>query len=385
MKAIFMAFGMLTCCYLPAQHPVYEQYLKARNQYAAISYKINLSHLAFGDTVPARYEEMVFLKRDTTDSLFSGKVLIQSDSIWLGYDGQRIFRANPQRSELIIADASLNPGIYIKSTGYGNLLDDFFLNDRDFISYLLESEKYKSTVRDTMLDGRSSWYISSRLPDEGEFINQRFGVAIDMENHHLAWKRYEVEFQENWQITDWKYSEVRYLNDYTFSLFDSSNLLTFQHVQDLGIPESREPDSLQTKIHELTGSLIGSSDSLSLSGIKSEYILLDFWYSSCYPCIKSIPIVNEINLKLKDRDVFVLGINPIDNEIRDRARIERFLRNNPMTYPTILLDKAKSDTLNIPGYPTLLLLNGTRQIIYSHTGFNPALLEEIVKAIEGNN
>jgi thiol-disulfide isomerase/thioredoxin len=111
-------------------------------------------------------------------------------------------------------------------------------------------------------------------------------------------------------------------------------------------------------------------------------IVLDFWYSACYPCIKSIPEVNKLYQKFKDRGVVVYGVNIIDDELKNKTRMEKYIRNNPMAYPTIMAERAKYQDWTATGYPMLVLLNSKYEIIEAHIGYSEDMADELSVLIE---
>ena len=54
----------------------------------------------------------------------------------------------------------------------------------------------------------------------------------------------------------------------------------------------------------------------TLSDLRGKIVYLDFWASWCAPCLKSLPLYNELHAKYKDQGLEIVGIN-IDNPIED--------------------------------------------------------------------
>lgn len=67
---------------------------------------------------------------------------------------------------------------------------------------------------------------------------------------------------------------------------------------------------------------------LDTSQLKGRVIYVDFWASWCTTCIKSFPVMNELNTELKDQGIFFLGINT-DEDI-DLAK--KFLEKTPVNF-----------------------------------------------------
>jgi thiol-disulfide isomerase/thioredoxin len=134
----------------------------------------------------------------------------------------------------------------------------------------------------------------------------------------------------------------------------------------------------------LTGKPYNQDDIFRLVDIKANFIILDFWYSSCYPCIKGIPSVNKLYRDYKDKGVAVYGVNMIDDEVKSKARLEKFFKNNHMEYPPVIVDPIKSTEIGINAYPTLLVLNKDYQIVFMEDGFSEHLYEKVSAFLDAN-
>ena len=62
----------------------------------------------------------------------------------------------------------------------------------------------------------------------------------------------------------------------------------------------------------------------SIGDFKGKVILLDFWTYTCIYCLRTIPIMNEINTKFKDKELVILPIHSSEYEFaKDSANIEK--------------------------------------------------------------
>ena len=95
-----------------------------------------------------------------------------------------------------------------------------------------------------------------------------------------------------------------------------------------------------------------------------QYVLIDFYYYSCYPCQQAIPHVIEAYeaLGCNQHDVFFMEITPFDND----ELAQWWVENYGVPYPTISKDGGGEEIRNnyqIPSYPTLVLIAPDRQIL----------------------
>lgn len=95
-------------------------------------------------------------------------------------------------------------------------------------------------------------------------------------------------------------------------------------------------------------------DSLTLSDLKSDYILMDFWFARCPGCIHGIPHMNALSLKYSDEKFMVIGVNPVDKQI---DALKDYIRKMNMIYPVYVSGKSFAEHYQIKSYPTYILID----------------------------
>jgi peroxiredoxin len=120
-----------------------------------------------------------------------------------------------------------------------------------------------------------------------------------------------------------------------------------------------------------------SNTKINLDSIKSEYILLDFWFSTCKPCIESFPELISFYGKYSRDKIEIIGLS-VDNRMMVanwRKAIKKY------QLPWINLSDPEYSiayyTFSIETYPTKILLDKQRRIVL----INPELseVEELMK------
>ena len=105
---------------------------------------------------------------------------------------------------------------------------------------------------------------------------------------------------------------------------------------------------------------------------KAEYILIDFWYTGCKPCIEEIPALNELHDKLQKRDdIIFISLNTDHFEIkRNKEFTNGTIRKHDIRFPVVFDDDAThlSKELNIRGYPTKMIVNKEGQVFEKSNG-----------------
>jgi thiol-disulfide isomerase/thioredoxin len=98
----------------------------------------------------------------------------------------------------------------------------------------------------------------------------------------------------------------------------------------------------------------------------AKFILVDFWYSACSPCIAEIPNLNRLYEQLKSReDVVFISINTDFQYQKSQAFVRETAKKFDVRFP-IVYDDSKtnlSKQLNVVGYPAKFILTNKGQQI----------------------
>ncbi len=114
---------------------------------------------------------------------------------------------------------------------------------------------------------------------------------------------------------------------------------------------------------------------------REKLTLIDFWASWCKPCKKAIPNLNDIYAKYKEKGVEIIGIN-CDGP-RSISKVVPLSKSLRIQYPVLLdIDAAVKNDLNIMLFPTLIMVDTSGNIVWTHEGFVSGDKEHIKKAID---
>jgi len=315
--------------------------------------------------------------RDVKDTLLGGLVYLDLDSIWLGYDQDKLMKFDTRTRILWYDNASTHPGLFIPGTNYVNLVDDGFLRNSKGLKQLYMDEAIKKKISDTIVDGYPCIAMTFKVPDGEIYNNETYFAVIDTVNTCLRIKMYSVYFQGNEHYRFWRYSNVFYGNE---SIIPELNINSIPDVQKKEVYSNEEPDnSIQVDFEysQLKGTLFPSGDNIDLKDKVAQFTILDFWYSSCYPCIKSIPGVVKIANEFGPKGVPIYGVNTIDNAIKGKARLDKFFLHNPMPYQTIMIDPDLRNNVPVNAFPTFLILDDHYQVVFKEDVYNPNLYDEV--------
>lgn len=93
---------------------------------------------------------------------------------------------------------------------------------------------------------------------------------------------------------------------------------------------------------------------------KGKPVLLEFWATWCPPCRKSIPHLNEVFAKYKDRGLMVIGVTDEDD-----ATVRKFRKSVPMDYHVAIDNGGNlSEKMGISGIPHAFLVNKAGEIVW---------------------
>jgi len=122
-------------------------------------------------------------------------------------------------------------------------------------------------------------------------------------------------------------------------------------------------------------------NTFSMDSASSRFILLDFWYKSCMPCIKAIPIIESIQQKYKQQDLLVLGVN--SHDIIETSMLD-FINRKGIKYRVLGdLDRSIANQFKIRSYPTFVLLDmSSRKIVHVVIGYYDDLEQKLVQKLD---
>lgn len=80
-----------------------------------------------------------------------------------------------------------------------------------------------------------------------------------------------------------------------------------------------------------------------------KLLVVNFWSTTCAPCVKELPDFMEINNKLKDKPKFKMILVSLDRLV-DKERVIKFIKNKNLTAEVVLLDDIKRMNTWIPRF-----------------------------------
>ena len=103
-----------------------------------------------------------------------------------------------------------------------------------------------------------------------------------------------------------------------------------------------------------------------LSELKGKVVVLNFWFVECKPCVMEMPELNELVDEFEEKEVLFLAI-----AINKKDQLKKFLKRNEFKYAVIPDGQVISDSYQIKGFPTNLIIDKNGIVQYSSTGIGP--------------
>lgn len=114
--------------------------------------------------------------------------------------------------------------------------------------------------------------------------------------------------------------------------------------------------------------------------LKGKAYVLEFWATWCPPCRTSIPHLNEVHKKHKDKGLEIIGVTK-----EDRQTVRNFEKNIPIEYTVAHDTYGKlNDEFQIKGIPHAMIVDKSGKIVWEgHPMSLPeSQLEAVLKAAE---
>lgn len=262
----------------------------------------------------------------------------------------------------------------------------YYFNKQEKSFFILN--KYKSSFNKLLLannmfsekDVKDSVHVSIHYEDEIVTLKKKTDNTKGLKN---IYSEYEILIQKQ-QISkitnnlDFQ-SSNQYEEFYFYDYNDTKNInlendlkkakQEYPTLSDINAIVNKKPTKIIKfkKISKLQGIYFKNRKPFVLNKVTSKIIILDYWYMSCYPCIKSFPFLHELDKKYPDIELEIIGINNKDVLENNEKILEEFCIKNNMTYPIIF---TKENPFNINRYPTIIVLNEKREIVFSYFGYN---------------
>lgn len=317
------------------------------------------------------------------DSLKSFIVFYPDSSRTEAFDGRYYFMINHRIKTIQTVDIT-EKGLKKSITGWAG--------DFAFLPFLRKKERhflpgfYERSTLGNKPAGDTGYdvveYIDSTLNDwkiaefDPDYIVTKTVLEVAASNHQVRSLKRWVTFMASPQYEEAYFSDISPLPDSAgfLSFFDVNALKKAGYIDYAHYKAQKSAP--QQVIAAKTGDTfpdfqLPTADNRPIrsDSLTKGLLLFDFWYRSCYPCLKALPVLQHLHEKYADKGLTVLGINPIDPSF---GEVKQFLTERKVTYSTLMdPDRKLAQKLAFNGYPTIFLVDAaTKKILFMQNGYS---------------
>ncbi len=360
----------------------YEKYALKSN---SLEYNVLYKHKSFSFDDTLDIYANCRLIRHSEDTFFGGSFWIEKDSLAWYYDLKHIYTINHKTKKIVKFFPEKGQDWAVKGSAIHHVLDSYFFKPNLISKICTYNSKVQSLLKDSVInDGVLKILEVKALESEDGFSNRQ-GLFVFNSAKALKYVDYKVKFQNEWQYNEWHFlDEIRGRvtdEDLKSSLDSLKGVYSLESYKEPA-PEILKLLSVGSKAPEFSGFCFQTQDSLSLKDFKGKYVVLDFWYRVCYPCIQAIASLTKVREKYDEDKLVMLGLNPFDNKRTTSDKLKSFIKINKMNYPTVFVSKEVVEKYKVTGYPSFYVINPKGEIIYSEEGYREGLDQELEKLLD---
>jgi len=116
---------------------------------------------------------------------------------------------------------------------------------------------------------------------------------------------------------------------------------------------------------------------------QGKVTVVDFWATWCAPCKVSMPRVQKLWTEYQPRGAELYSVDTDDPSPDREKEVRAFLAENGLQFPVVIDDGTASQAFSIAALPTLLLLDRTGQVVWTHVGaLTPSRERDLRAALE---
>ncbi|MEO1436590.1 MAG: TlpA disulfide reductase family protein [Bacteroidota bacterium] len=119
-------------------------------------------------------------------------------------------------------------------------------------------------------------------------------------------------------------------------------------------------------------------DTIQLSKLKSEFIILNFWFAACKPCVQEIPLLNRLTKRFPEVDITFLAVT-----FDAKETAQAFIEKHPFDFTICPGATEIIRQLGIVSFPTSVVLSRDLRVAGYEVGSSPKIDAELARIISG--
>lgn len=118
-------------------------------------------------------------------------------------------------------------------------------------------------------------------------------------------------------------------------------------------------------------------ESVTLSDLKGNVVVLDFWATWCGPCAQAMPGLQALSVEFQDRPVRIIGVN-----VWEDGDPAAFMAENGYTYPIVVGGDSVAEDYLVTGIPTFYVIGRDGSVVFASRGYDPGGEQALRSQIE---
>jgi len=336
---------------------------------STISYTINRT-----DTLGTYIRHMkgtVVMERNNMDSVFGFKFWAKKadDPTEKMYDGHVGYALDSSSKTYEIATSP---------SGFRNLLNGGggHMVVPDLLNLKTEGMNDVSLTEDKM-----TYLLMFKYPDLAQYnITNKFkAIRIDKKTMLPLTVR---EHQESLGRIQDLYYEISSASidakDTIYNFSEPAFLKTYRHVIPIRKPGPVFNFLGSSLPNFMLQTFVNGDQYVSTAGVKGSVVLLDFWEVWCGPCIESMPKIEELYRKYKEKGLLVYGVV---NDSANVASTKTLVKSKGFSLPMLMGSEQVRKSLKITGVPLYILIDKSGKVSFISEGYSQEIEAAVIKSL----
>ena len=346
-KSIFKTFTFLLLLNTACQNKIYKQKTQITLYNLLINYKIK--RLFNDDTLSKNYHIQSFQRNDSQKTLLFAKFYPENKAYFEILQSDTLYFVDTKHKKVYV----INP---LKNSK--DLFYKIIKLNRLTATKLQSNSGQLITKNDTLIK------INPDTTAVYKYVFFKDG-KLKFTSALLKFKTYH-----QYEAYSFKYSKQQYIQH--LSTKDTlKNLFKKYKITDIAeFKKNTFKEKKYSRFPVLKGTFFNKHPKPAKTGLT----LYEYWHTSCYPCILSIPDLEYLQKKYPKK-LKIVGVNQVD---KDSLRVLNFIKKHQINYEIIL---TRNDSLTY-SYPTYFLVNSNRKILVREEGYNKKIIKTLDSIIQ---